>query len=768
MSEPDCRLRGAAQICYGIPRGPLLDAVAAASPEAIDLASEPPFHIGRASIDPVSRDATFNGQSERLQPQNLKVLVALARERGRVVTRDQLVDLCWNGRFVGDDVINRAIANLRQFAERAGGFSIETVPRVGYRLCEKSSTRWPLRRPWALFAIAGLLVLTAGLGLFLRFGPGSGLYGGEKTIAVLPFDAGSDQQALAGGLSEEIASRLSRNPRIRLLGRNSAQVLANDPASEIAIGRELRVDFLLTGQVNGQGNEPTITTQLIRTRDGQTVWSAAYPVNTARLISTLETMSNVVSQRIGAGALPARPIKTPRPEAYQLYVSALGELGQYEPEQVTAPIELLRQASRIDPDYAPIWTALGEQTRNQGLQHLTVFYNERWERLSQAYARRGLELAPNSSQANNVMAYTLAEDPRSVPYVERAIQLDPNNADAWDSVAEKSIKAGNFTRWIDAENRIVELDPLATGWLFIVAEANFEMGRQDQAIAQLQRVARMSRPQPYMRHFAQGLVAMKTGQLARAFEEFTLARNSPDAASSANQRRGQVAFALGMLDQARPLSMINSYPDEFWQLVNEHDPGPEALANSRNSPEYAWNMAERNYLLLRILVNEGRFADVASLYDRRFETPAEFAALPRGHMFFVADSVPVIIALRHVGRSSEADRIEQLALQAIAERYRAGPVPRGYEVLAAQLYAISGEQQRALDALSRAIDRGWLNRVNMGTTNDGTGLSMPDISHEPAFQSLIGNPRFQALRGRMESVYARERAKIMVQPRAAQ
>lgn len=137
-------------------------------------------------------------------------------------------------------------------------------------------------------------------------------------------------------------------------------------------------------------------------------------------------------------------------------------------------------------------------------------------------------------------------------------------------------------------------------------------------------------------------------------------------------------------------------------------------------------------------------------------------------MLFVADAVPVIIALRHVGRSSEAERIEQLALQAVAERYRAGLVPRAYEVLSAQLYAIGGEQQRATDALSRAIDRGWLDRVNMGTLNDCTGVSMPDIAHEPAFKLLIGNTRFQELRGRMESVYSHERAKIMAQRITAQ
>src|SRR4051812_20611198 len=113
-----------------------MDVAAARPSPTIDLTAERPFEIGGAIIEPLSRDASFAGGTERLQPQNLKVLIALVRRRGEVVTREQLVDLCWGGRFIGDDVINRAISTLRQFAERAGGFSIDTVPRAGYRLVE--------------------------------------------------------------------------------------------------------------------------------------------------------------------------------------------------------------------------------------------------------------------------------------------------------------------------------------------------------------------------------------------------------------------------------------------------------------------------------------------------------------------------------------------------------------------------------------------------------------------------------------------------------
>ena len=86
------------------------------------LMGRAPFRVGNSTIDPMSRDARWEGGEERLQPQTLKVLIALAARRGEVVTRDELVELCWNGRIVGDDMLNRSISLLRHFADRAGRF----------------------------------------------------------------------------------------------------------------------------------------------------------------------------------------------------------------------------------------------------------------------------------------------------------------------------------------------------------------------------------------------------------------------------------------------------------------------------------------------------------------------------------------------------------------------------------------------------------------------------------------------------------------------
>ena len=102
----------------------------------VDLSIELPFLLGSARVDPPAHELTIRRKSERMQPQTMKVLVALHDKSGQVVTRDELVDRCWDGRIVGDDVINRCILLLRRFAEESRSFRIETVPRAGYRLIE--------------------------------------------------------------------------------------------------------------------------------------------------------------------------------------------------------------------------------------------------------------------------------------------------------------------------------------------------------------------------------------------------------------------------------------------------------------------------------------------------------------------------------------------------------------------------------------------------------------------------------------------------------
>lgn len=107
-----------------------------AIPGQVVLAHEPSFAIGPLRVDPPTRQLSCGETSETLEPRVMQVLVVLGRAGGAVVTRDELVDRCWEGRIVGDDAINRVISRIRKLAASIGNgsFKLETIAKVGYRV----------------------------------------------------------------------------------------------------------------------------------------------------------------------------------------------------------------------------------------------------------------------------------------------------------------------------------------------------------------------------------------------------------------------------------------------------------------------------------------------------------------------------------------------------------------------------------------------------------------------------------------------------------
>lgn len=107
-----------------------------AVPGKVDLAHEPPFVLGNLHVDPPTRQLVAGDRQETVEPKVMQVLVALFRAAGTVVSRDELIDRCWDGRIVGDDALNRVIGRIRTIASGVGAksFRVDTISRVGYRL----------------------------------------------------------------------------------------------------------------------------------------------------------------------------------------------------------------------------------------------------------------------------------------------------------------------------------------------------------------------------------------------------------------------------------------------------------------------------------------------------------------------------------------------------------------------------------------------------------------------------------------------------------
>ncbi|MCH5584369.1 response regulator transcription factor [Shimazuella sp. AN120528] len=108
-----------------------------------DEDTKPPersIQIGDILIDTDGYEVTRNGQPIELTPKEFELLIYLANHRGKVLSRDQLLNAVWNYDFVGDSrIVDVHVSHLRDKIELDSKkpLYIKTVRGVGYKLESK-------------------------------------------------------------------------------------------------------------------------------------------------------------------------------------------------------------------------------------------------------------------------------------------------------------------------------------------------------------------------------------------------------------------------------------------------------------------------------------------------------------------------------------------------------------------------------------------------------------------------------------------------------
>lgn len=161
----------------------------------IDPAIELPFSLGRVTAIPASLELSCDGAAQGIELRMMQVLIALHQRIGDAVSRDELSLLCWEGRIVGDDALNRIISRLRRALSVDPAIVIDTIPKVGYRLridgADRPAMSGPTRRRhWPLSAGGAAL-----LGIILAFvvsGFPGDVHWSAQTMRPLTRDAGME------------------------------------------------------------------------------------------------------------------------------------------------------------------------------------------------------------------------------------------------------------------------------------------------------------------------------------------------------------------------------------------------------------------------------------------------------------------------------------------------------------------------------------------------------------------------------------------------
>ncbi|MBX3431291.1 MAG: winged helix-turn-helix domain-containing protein [Hyphomonadaceae bacterium] len=452
----------------------------------VELSREPDFTIGSLSIRPSSCDVAVGGESKHIEPRIMQVLVALWRQRGRIVSRDDLTASCWAGVVVSDSAIHRAVAQVRKIASLSEprAFEVETVPKLGYRLLapevagEASGAGgrpiWR-QRSFAVLAAALALILAGAAGLALLTPRNQSFL-----IAALPFDTAGDNSLspFSATLADRVAGILGGQEMVALSPARAALYRGDHGEHRAA---EDHVALIVDGLVQRQGDTTRISARIQHPQSGAVLWSLVFDRATPDETNLIDQTAARLADVLKCAAIGLRHDARSSAEALGAFLRAC-EAQRFNPGDWEPLRTLALRATELQPNFSQAWSLLALGNANQ------AFFapSEQAPRLraeAEQAARLALRLDRRNGQAYMALSLLEADWRAQKDLLDRAMALDPDNGDLHLALAYHMLAIGQTSEAARFARRSRWLDPLsrrfATHTIAILAAA----GDKDEALA---------------------------------------------------------------------------------------------------------------------------------------------------------------------------------------------------------------------------------------------------------------------------------------------
>jgi adenylate cyclase len=325
----------------------------------------------------------------------------------------------------------------------------------------------------------------------------------SNRIAVLPFTNISPDPKdsyFSDGLTEEVISVLSQLGSLRVIARSSVEHYKSSPKPIPQVARELGVRWILEGSVRKAGQRLRITTQLIDAPSQEHRWAETYDRELHDVFEVQSEMAKRVAAALEIQLVSRETSRldsrsTPKPESYLEYLQGRAVLRGLEEANLRAALHHFERAIELDERNAAAHAGLADAHLILGgiYRHMPV---EEWRMQSRTHALRAIELDPELAEAHTALGNSLraANDfARAEEEFRKAISLNPSLA--WARVfyadlladlgqAEAALKEFELARKLDPNSAIITGEHLT----LLVA-----VGRMDEARAALQKLGELDR-----------------------------------------------------------------------------------------------------------------------------------------------------------------------------------------------------------------------------------------------------------------------------------
>ena len=430
-----------------------------------------PVRFGEFRLDPARAEFTRSGEPVALRPKTYALLTLFVASPGRVLGKDELLAALWPKVVVTEGSLSQCVTELREALREHGASLIKTVARQGYRfdgelLADPTPAATPARD--------------------------------MPSIAVLPFQNLSgdpEQDYFADGMVEELITALSRMRSLFVIARSSSFTYKGRAVEAKQVGRELGVRYVLEGSVRKAGKRVRITVQLVDASMGAHIWADRFEGD---LEEIFELQDRITASVVGAVAPKLQQAEIERAkrkltgslDAYDYYLRGLASFYQRNShERIAEALRLFERAVELDSEFASAraMAALCYVDRKaNGWMIDPVDEVSETERLARRAIQAGSDDAFVLGAGGWALAYVVRELDAGAGFVDRALALNPNLADAWrwggwikNWLGEPDVAIARLAHAL----RLNPLDQRCPSMHSAAAHAYFFAGRHDDAVS---------------------------------------------------------------------------------------------------------------------------------------------------------------------------------------------------------------------------------------------------------------------------------------------
>jgi DNA-binding winged helix-turn-helix (wHTH) protein/tetratricopeptide (TPR) repeat protein len=563
------------------------------------------YEFAGRRVDPVRRQLTHAGHAVALFPRCFDALLLLIERRGELLEKEFLMEALWPDVVVEENSLAKLISDVRRALGEGPKDQgcIMTVPRRGYRFTAQVT----IRRSTESAPVANAATTSQ-----------------MRTLAVLPFgilNPAAGDEFLGLGLADALITRLGllRHTVLRPTSSIARFAVAGFPPADA--GRQLGVDCVITGSLRRAGQVVRVTVQLISVSGDTVAWAEKFDSDSVDSLaledSIAERVADALTLALARGDSPPAPRRyTNDPVAYEHFIHGRYLWTKRTRESLLLAVQCFERAIAIDPRYALAYSSMGDCWILLGLRAAVSQSLRPRETMpkARAAAERALAIDPSLAAAHATLGQVLFiyewQREAGLLHLRRALELEPNNANAnhWYAMALAGL--GRFDAALLQIRRAREIDPLSVLVSANVGFILYRAGRHDEAIAQLRRAAQMEPDSPMVR-YRLGLAYGGLGLHEEALAEFSAMHPSPtDPVGFTGIARslallGRRAEALQLLEQIKEYARAEYFPSawiaDVYVALGDFDRAFELLdqAVEERTIVLLWLAYDRNWDPLR-------------------------------------------------------------------------------------------------------------------------------------------------------------------------